>query len=104
MKIRKMYNWSGLTVTCDHCGKDIKHHYSIEGVDGVFGLDCAQSILFSDEIKNLEIKNLLKEIENLENFEPLSFLSDSDKEVSRKSNNENLDRKLKRLEEIQNEM
>lgn len=100
MKISKLNNWNGNTITCDCCGKDIRHHYSIKGVEGVYGLACAQSLVGTDEIKNVQIETLIREIEELENFKPLPFLSDSDKEVSAKAIESQIKEKLSKIEEL----
>lgn len=100
MTVFKMPNWNGLELACNCCGKTIKNHYSVKGIEGIYGLDCAWAIVNNNEIKDLRISKLIKEIESLENFVPLSFLSESDKEVSRKSNLENINVKLAEIESI----
>ena len=44
MKISKVKNFEGYWFTCNKCGRRIKHAFTCEGKNGVFGSECIYEI------------------------------------------------------------
>lgn len=58
-KINKIKNFEGRYFHCSNCGREIKHAFTIEGVQGQFGSECIY------QIAGVTAKNQIKRLNDL---------------------------------------
>jgi hypothetical protein len=62
-QIRKIKNFEGYWMNCEHCGKNIKHGFSING-KGCYGSECVVNLVAEKSIRtaSTQIKGIMKRI------------------------------------------